>query len=68
MKRKNRQVSIDTAKNSNVVAFRKVPRPTRTAPLSDDEIIQLRQLLRTNAVVMTSCPIARRALEDAGLA
>jgi len=50
------------------VAFRKVPRPTRTAPLSDDEITQLRQLLRTNAVVMTSCPIARRALEDAGLA
>lgn len=68
MKHKNRQVGTDPAKNSNVVMFGSARRSTRPPPLTDDEIIQLRKILVNHSVVMTTCPIARRALEDAGLA
>lgn len=47
----------------NTVRERRADRPL---PLSDAELIQLRQLLGDMSVIKASCPIARRALEDAG--
>ncbi len=68
MEQKNQPIGADPAKNDNVVAFDAARRMAHSAPLSDDEIIQLRQLLKSANVVITSCPIARRSLEDVGLA
>jgi len=41
-------------------------RAVRPPPLSDAELIQLRQLLTDFHAIQSSCPIARRTLEDAG--
>jgi len=41
-------------------------RMDRPPPLSDAELIQLRQLLTDFHAIQSSCPIARRTLEDAG--
>ncbi|GGA05808.1 hypothetical protein GCM10011408_28450 [Dyella caseinilytica] len=50
------------AKTEQVVQLR-----TYVPPLSDDEILAIRQMLNRNAHVMGSCPIATRILEERGL-
>lgn len=49
----------------NVVFFTTVrKRKTGVSPLSDDEIRQLRELLRVSGHVLAGCPTARRIVND----
>lgn len=50
------------ASHSNVYIFTGKPRQNREPPLSDQEIVKVRQLLSDAAKVFGNCPLAKRAL------
>jgi hypothetical protein len=47
---------------SNVIALQLAPRTRGVPPLTDKEVLQLRELLKKAEVIAASCPIAQRAL------
>ena len=56
-------MSMDNITTLDTARERRTDRPP---PLSDAELIQLRKLLGDSAAIVHRCPVARRALEDAG--
>jgi hypothetical protein len=50
------------AASDNVRPLKLAPRVRDVPPLSDKEILALRELLKKADVIATACPIAQRAL------
>lgn len=46
----------------NVIALAVAPKPRGVPPLTDKEILQLRELLKKAEAIAATCPIAQRAL------
>lgn len=57
MEQKKPEVQSDS-----VVAFYAAPHRRRVPPLSDEEVLRLRQLLRDAEAVFATCPMAQRVL------
>jgi hypothetical protein len=49
---------------SNVTALHIAPKVRGVPPLTDKEILQLRELLKKAEVIASTCPIAQRALSN----
>jgi len=55
----------EEAERSNVTQlYPGVPRVRRVPPLSDSEILELRQFMEEFRRIKTSCPVAQRILAD----
>jgi hypothetical protein len=51
------------AESSNVVPLRGLTRE-KPPPLSDEEVVALREMIRAFQVIASTCPIAMKALGD----
>jgi hypothetical protein len=47
---------------SNVIALQLAPRTKGVPPLTDKEVMQLRELLKKVEAIASTCPVAQRAL------
>lgn len=56
-----------TSDGGVVIPFEPANRASRVLPLSDDEIMALRQLLRRAVAIIDICPVARRIVEEGNL-
>lgn len=55
------------ASSAVVVDFDPSRRASQVSPLSGEEITALRQLLARAAAIISTCPIAKRVVEEQGL-
>lgn len=68
MGQKNKPIREGLPRNNNVIAFAGTYGASkRPPPLSSDEILQLRALLKKASIILSACPVARRALQDADI-
>ncbi|WP_201312903.1 hypothetical protein [Dyella sp. EPa41] len=55
------------ADGGNVITLDPARQATKVPPLTSDEILALRQLLRRASAIIDTCPIAKRIIEEGGL-